>query len=253
MRKYLQFFYLLIIYLFSISICFAENKSFFIWQENVEALNKIRAKVEERETETSKKYKKDLEVKKQTDEYKNEVAPSKYKLPIIEKIMEDSNSDYDVGDIIMENIFIGGNKYIYYKPTDNTTGHFYIGENITKDNNYKIGIKYYTKKDYELLTDSACSWISKKNQQESKSSIIANSSYSKNSYINNSHTNNSYTNNSYSYSISPSHEYVKGYYRKDGTYVKPHYRTHSNETKNDNWSNKGNYNPYTGKKGYRKK
>ena len=43
---------------------------------------------------------------------------------------------------------------------------------------------------------------------------------------------------------------VKGYYRKDGTYVQPHYRTAPNSTINDNWSTKGNVNPYTGKKGW---
>lgn len=43
---------------------------------------------------------------------------------------------------------------------------------------------------------------------------------------------------------------VRGYYRKDGTYVKPHYRSNPNNTINDNWSTKGNINPYTGKKGW---
>ena len=42
--------------------------------------------------------------------------------------------------------------------------------------------------------------------------------------------------------------WVKGYYR-NGTYVSPYYRTNSNNTKLDNWSTKGNINPYTGKKG----
>lgn len=45
---------------------------------------------------------------------------------------------------------------------------------------------------------------------------------------------------------------VKGYYRKDGTYVRPHYRTAPNRTVRDNWSYKGNINPHTGKKGYKK-
>lgn len=43
---------------------------------------------------------------------------------------------------------------------------------------------------------------------------------------------------------------VKGYTRKDGTYVAPHYRSTPNSSKYDNYSTKGNYNPYTGKKGY---
>ena len=43
--------------------------------------------------------------------------------------------------------------------------------------------------------------------------------------------------------------YVKGYTRKDGTYVQPHYRSAPNYTNRDNFSTKGNINPYTGKKG----
>ncbi len=43
---------------------------------------------------------------------------------------------------------------------------------------------------------------------------------------------------------------VKGYVKKStGTYVAPHYKTTSNKTKLDNYSTKGNINPYTGKKG----
>lgn len=40
-----------------------------------------------------------------------------------------------------------------------------------------------------------------------------------------------------------------GYIRKDGTYVPPHTSTAPNSTKSDNWSTKGNVNPYTGKAG----
>lgn len=43
--------------------------------------------------------------------------------------------------------------------------------------------------------------------------------------------------------------YVKGYYRKDGTYVRGHYRSNPNSIVTDNWSYKGNINPYTGKVG----
>ena len=43
--------------------------------------------------------------------------------------------------------------------------------------------------------------------------------------------------------------WVDGYYRKDGTYVKPHYRSSPNDTARDNRDYKGNINPYTGKKG----
>lgn len=46
--------------------------------------------------------------------------------------------------------------------------------------------------------------------------------------------------------------HVKSYVTKRGTYVAPHYKTTSNRTKIDNWSTKGNTNPFTGKKGYKK-
>jgi hypothetical protein len=46
-------------------------------------------------------------------------------------------------------------------------------------------------------------------------------------------------------------EYVSGYYRNNGTYVEPHYRSSSNNTTLDNYSTRGNTNPYTGEKGYR--
>lgn len=46
------------------------------------------------------------------------------------------------------------------------------------------------------------------------------------------------------------HVKVKGYYRKNGTYVRPHYRTAPNSTNRDNFSTRGNTNPYTGKKGW---
>lgn len=44
---------------------------------------------------------------------------------------------------------------------------------------------------------------------------------------------------------------VKGYVKKDGTYVAPHYRSSPNGTTLDNYSTKGNTNPYTGKVGTR--
>lgn len=43
---------------------------------------------------------------------------------------------------------------------------------------------------------------------------------------------------------------VSGYTRSNGTYVAPYYRTSPNSTRFDNYSTRGNYNPYTGKKGY---
>lgn len=48
----------------------------------------------------------------------------------------------------------------------------------------------------------------------------------------------------------PNHVYVSGYYRSNGTYVKSHYRTAPNSTNRDNFSTRGNTNPYTGQAGY---
>ncbi|WP_181106232.1 hypothetical protein [Xanthomonas arboricola] len=42
---------------------------------------------------------------------------------------------------------------------------------------------------------------------------------------------------------------VNGYHRADGTYVQPHYRSAANSTTLDNYSTRGNVNPYTGKLG----
>ena len=42
---------------------------------------------------------------------------------------------------------------------------------------------------------------------------------------------------------------VRGHTTKNGTYVAPSRATNPNSTKTDNYSNKGNVNPYTGKKG----
>jgi hypothetical protein len=48
------------------------------------------------------------------------------------------------------------------------------------------------------------------------------------------------------------HHYVNGYYRRNGTYVKGHYRTNPDNSFYNNWSTKGNVNPYTGKVGTRR-
>lgn len=42
---------------------------------------------------------------------------------------------------------------------------------------------------------------------------------------------------------------VEGYYRKNGTYVQPHYRSRPDGNTSNNWSTRGNVNPYTGKAG----
>lgn len=49
--------------------------------------------------------------------------------------------------------------------------------------------------------------------------------------------------------VSMAQVHVNGYTKKDGTYVAPHYRSDPNTTKTDNYSTRGNINPYTGKLG----
>ena len=48
----------------------------------------------------------------------------------------------------------------------------------------------------------------------------------------------------------PKHIRVGGNYKQDGTYVQPYFRTAPNSTNRDNFSTKGNDNPYTGKSGW---
>lgn len=43
--------------------------------------------------------------------------------------------------------------------------------------------------------------------------------------------------------------HVRGTVTRRGSYRPPHYRTAPNHTQRDNWSAKGNRNPYTGKPG----
>ena len=45
-------------------------------------------------------------------------------------------------------------------------------------------------------------------------------------------------------------EYVNVYYKSNGTYVRGYNRTSADSTKFNNYSTKGNYNPYTQQKGY---
>ena len=53
--------------------------------------------------------------------------------------------------------------------------------------------------------------------------------------------------------INPNVKYQRGYYKKNGTYVQPHYKTMPNKTNADNYSTKQNTNTYTEKKGYKAK
>ena len=46
-------------------------------------------------------------------------------------------------------------------------------------------------------------------------------------------------------------DYINPYTRRDGTYVPGHNRTMPNSTMSDNWTTRGNTNPYTGERGYR--
>jgi len=46
--------------------------------------------------------------------------------------------------------------------------------------------------------------------------------------------------------------YVRGYYRSNGTYVAPHYRSNPDGNFYNNWSTYGSINPYTGKTGTRR-
>jgi hypothetical protein len=43
--------------------------------------------------------------------------------------------------------------------------------------------------------------------------------------------------------------YVNGYFKNDGTYVQPHYRTNPDSNSYNNYSAQGNTNPYTGRQG----
>lgn len=61
------------------------------------------------------------------------------------------------------------------------------------------------------------------------------------------HSGGSHSSSSHS-SGSGSHS-IKGYTKKDGTYVAPSHARDPNNSKSDNWSAKGNVNPYTGKEG----
>ena len=49
--------------------------------------------------------------------------------------------------------------------------------------------------------------------------------------------------------VNPSTHYTNGYYRHDGTYVHGYHATNPNSTGTDNYSTKGNVNPWTGQPG----
>jgi len=49
--------------------------------------------------------------------------------------------------------------------------------------------------------------------------------------------------------IAAAQTHVDGHFRRDGTYVPPHYRTNPDGNALNNWSTRGNVNPYTGERG----
>lgn len=49
----------------------------------------------------------------------------------------------------------------------------------------------------------------------------------------------------------PNGVYHQGYTTQQGTYVQPHMQSAPNTTQMDNWSTRGNTNPYTGQMGTR--
>jgi hypothetical protein len=52
-----------------------------------------------------------------------------------------------------------------------------------------------------------------------------------------------------SYNTTPKENNVSGYFRKNGTYVAPHYRSERDGARNNNWTTEGNTNPHTDKDG----
>lgn len=54
-----------------------------------------------------------------------------------------------------------------------------------------------------------------------------------------------------SYQTNTSVRHQNGYFKSNGTYVQPHYKTNINKTNWDNFSTKGNYNYYKGNTGTR--
>lgn len=61
-------------------------------------------------------------------------------------------------------------------------------------------------------------------------------------------TPNTSSNYNQSYKV-PSEHYTRSYQRQDGTYVRGYHATNPNNTRQDNWSSRGNVNPYTGQAG----
>jgi len=52
--------------------------------------------------------------------------------------------------------------------------------------------------------------------------------------------------------FSGGHHKVRGYVTKKGQFISPHNQTNRDKSKINNWSTRGNVNPYTGKPGKKK-
>lgn len=63
------------------------------------------------------------------------------------------------------------------------------------------------------------------------------------------HSSGGHSSSSYSSGSTGGSHSTSGYTKSNGTYVAPAHATNPNGTKADNWSTKGNVNPYTGKEG----
>lgn len=63
------------------------------------------------------------------------------------------------------------------------------------------------------------------------------------------HGSSSHSSSSHSSGSTGGSHSISGYTKSNGTYVAPAHATNPNGTKADNWSTKGNVNPYTGKEG----
>lgn len=53
------------------------------------------------------------------------------------------------------------------------------------------------------------------------------------------------------FTFSANADYTRGHFRSNGSYVSGYHRTSSDSLKFNNYSTKGNINPYTGKRGYK--
>ncbi|SRR5260221_971722 len=134
-------------------------------------------------------------------------------------------------------------------------------------NKYKTEKKVITKKHYNkyYYYDTKAYYTNKYNSGKNYQSVLKDlkpkhSNYYDNNksnnynYKDNGNNSNSYKSSNYTYiPKSSSDVYVHGYYKKNGTYVEPYYRTKADKTTKNNFSHYNNVNPYTGKVGKSRK